>query len=127
MLKLFTILFILSFNSFAEDVHPKPPEGWVEMHSIEPVILTWVKAIPEKGLEEVPSYMVQSFTRDEKFSKFLSSQKSDAKGCFEITTKEWKQTWCGRQKNVFVILGRGSDEDSAKAKEKLIKWALTHD
>lgn len=121
------IALILSFNSFAEDPHPRPLQGWVEMHSIEPVILTWVKAKPDKELEEVPTFMVQSFKKDEKFQKFINSQKADAQGCFKISTKDWHQTWCARKQNVLAILSRGDDRDSGKINQILRSWVLTHD
>lgn len=127
MFKLLFVLIILSLNSFADDPHPHAPSEWVEIHSIEPVILTWVKAIPDKEIEEVPTFIVQKFPKDEKFKKFLKEHKADASGCFNLTNKDWEQTWCERKHKVMTVLSRGQDKDSAKIKEQLKSWVLSHD
>lgn len=127
MFKVALILFIFSFNSFAEGPHPIEPTGWVEMHSIEPVILTWVKASPDKELEEVPTFMVQKYPKSEKFQQFIRANRPDASGCFEITNKEWTQTWCVREKSVLTLMTKGVDESSARIKATLRAWVLTHE
>jgi len=108
----------------AEDPHPKAPAGWVEMNSIEPVILTWVKADPTKKLEEVPSAMVQQFPRNEKFVKFMNERPLDRQGCRSQVVNGWNQIWCLRPNSVIAILHRGQTETIP---DQLKKWALTHD
>jgi hypothetical protein len=127
MFKFLFMLTILSLNSYADDPHPHAPLPWVEIHSIQPVILTWVKALPDKDIEEVPTFMVQKFPKDEKFRKFLKAHKSDSSGCFNLSTKEWEQTWCERKYKVMSVLMRGQDKDSVKIKEQLKSWVLSHD
>ena len=118
------LLVLLSANSFAEDPHPKAPTGWVEMNSIDPVILTWVKADSTKKLEEVPSAMVQKFPRTDKFVNYVKEKSLDAKGCRTQTVNGWNQVWCLRPDSVLAILYRG---EAGTLPELLKKWVLTHD
>lgn len=118
------MLVFLSVNSFAEGPHPKAPTGWVEMNSIDPVILTWAKADPTKKLEEVPSAMVQKFPRSDKFVNFVKEKSLDEKGCRSQTVNGWNQVWCLRPDSVLAILYRGEVETIP---DLLKKWVLTHD
>ena len=94
------------------------------MNSIEPVILTWVKADPTKKLEEVPSAMVQKFPRNEKFVNFVNERPLDIQGCRTQTVDGWNQVWCLRPASVLAIVFRGQTETIP---EQLKKWVLTHD
>lgn len=105
-------------------MHPKAPAGWVEMNSIEPVILTWVKADPTKKLEEVPTAMVQKFSHSDKFVNYVKEKTLDDKGCRTQAVNGWNQTWCLRSNSVLAIVYRGQTESIP---EQLKKWVLTHD
>ena len=118
------ILLCFAFSLRAEELHPHAPRGWVEMNSLEPVILTWAKGDPTKKLEQVPSIMVQKFPRDKKFVDFVNEKPLDEKGCRSLEAGGWNQTWCLRNKSVMAILSR----DDVKEVEGLVKkWALSHD
>ncbi len=125
MFKLTLFFILFSLTAVAETGRPAVPEGWVEMVSLEPVILTWVKADPEKKLEEVPTVMVQSFDRTEKINTFLEKYKSQT--CFDVDGNGWVQTWCPRSDEVFVLLSKGNAPDLAARKEQLKTWMLSHD
>ena len=127
MLRVFIILSFLSLSSFAEELRPHAPEGWVEMNSLSPVILTWAQAMPEKNLEDVPTLMIQTFKNNGKIKDFFQKQTVDKAGCFQIEAGGWKQTWCERKNEVFVILARGTSDDLKAHHEKLKAWVLTHD
>ena len=125
MAKVFLLTLILSLSAFAENVRPPAPEGWVEMISLDPVVLTWVKADPEKKLESVPTVMVQSFEKSDKIKSFIESK--NYQDCFDVDSKEWKQTWCPKKEEVFVILTKGNAPDLNARKEQLKSWVLSHD
>ena len=127
MLKVFIIFSFLSLSSFAEELRPHAPDGWVEMNSLSPVILTWTKAMPEKNLEEVPTLMIQTFKNEGKIKDFLQKQSPDKSGCSQIEAGGWKQTWCDKKDEAFVILSRGSPEDLKIHHENLKAWVLSHD
>lgn len=127
MILVFIISGLLSLSSFAEELHPPVPDGWVEMNSIEPVILTWVKAMPEKNLEEVPTLMVQQFKNENKIKDFILKNSKDQSGCFKLEAKGWQQTWCERKSEVFVTLSRGDSVDLKVHQAKLKSWILSHD
>lgn len=121
------VLILLSLNAFAEGVQPSAPAGWVEIDSVGPIILTWVKGDVDKKLKEVPTLMVQQFPRTEKFVKFVQEKKLDEKSCRELVQKEWKQTWCLRSESVMVLLAKNEDSELHVQKKKLLEWVLTHD
>jgi hypothetical protein len=127
MLKVFIILSFLSLNSYAEESRPVAPTGWVELNSDDPILLTWAKAEPEKNLVNVATIMLQRFERSEKFQKFISDNKSDSSGCFELSESGWDQTWCARKKEVYAIVQRGTDPELKEIKQKLKEWVMTHD
>lgn len=106
---------------------PSAPKGWIEMNSIEPVALTWVKAEPDKKLKDVPTLMVQVLGNSEKISKLFKEHKLDKNGCFSITHQEWEQTWCGRSRETFVLLSKNTDPDLIEKRAILESWILSHD
>lgn len=120
---IFSILF--SFAALAESEHPAAPEGWVEMASLDPVVVTWVKADPEKKLEELPTVMVQAHQRSAKINSFLEKHANEK--CFDVDGNGWKQTWCPKKDEVFVLLSKGNASDVTARKEQLMKWVLSHD
>lgn len=125
MLKSIFFLTFFVLAAHAESEHPAAPEGWVEMASLDPVVVTWVKADPSKKLAEVPTLMVQAHQRTEKIKSFL--EKYSAEKCFDVDGNGWKQTWCPKKDEVFVVLSKGNASDLAAGKEQLMKWVLSHD
>lgn len=117
---IFTLVFLSSVK--AATVIPSAPEGWIEMASLDPVELSWVKALPDKKLEQVPTLMVQAYARTEKLEQLFKE-----KQCFEYQDKEWKQLWCLRSEEVFVILSKNEDQDLLEKKKTLHSWILSHD
>lgn len=127
---MFKLLLILSFipsPSYGSLGRPPEPQGWVEMKSDGPVILTWTKAIETKSIEDAPTLMVQNFERNEKMQTFIKAKGLDKKGCFDVVEEGWKQTWCPRSSKVYVVLSRGEDSELLKLKETLKSWVLSHD
>lgn len=124
--KLLGFLFIsfFAFSLRAEELHPHAPKGWVEMNSLDPVILTWAKADPSKKLEQVPSIMVQKFPREKKFVDFIQEKPLDQKGCRSLVAAGWNQTWCLRANSVLAILSR---EDVSEVEAIVKSWVLSHD
>lgn len=92
------------------------------MNSLEPVALTWVKAMPHKKLTDVPTLIVQVYPKTEKLEKLFKDRSS-----FEYTDKEWKQIWFIKRDEVFVLLRKNEDEDLLMKKKILQSWIETHD
>lgn len=92
------------------------------MNSLEPVALTWVKALPQQKLTDVPTLMVQVYPKSEKLEKLFKDRRS-----FEYADKEWKQIWFMKRDEVFVLLSKNEDEDLLIKKKVLQSWIETHD
>jgi hypothetical protein len=126
MFKVLCILCLLSLNSYAQEL-PAVPNGWANLPNTAPIVLTWVKAQVDKKIESVPTFMIQVFEKDHKFKKFISENKSDSSGCFELKNGDWEQTWCAKSTQVFALLKRGSDPEMNGIQQKLKSWVLAHD
>ena len=92
------------------------------MNSIEPVSLTWVKAMPEKKLQDVPTLMVQVHPKTEKLEKLFKDRST-----FEYQDKEWKQVWILKANEAYVLLSKNEDTDLAQKKKALLSWIQSHD
>lgn len=99
----------------------------MEINSIHPVILTWVKVNPDKKLEELPNFTIQMFEREEKLVKFVQSESLGTDGCRVVAKEEWKQEWCLRPKSILILLSKNVDTESSGIEKDLKKWILTHD
>ncbi len=91
------------------------------MKSLDPVILTWVKADPKKKLSEVPTLTVQSFPLSEKLRSFFQKYNSRG-GCFDLQDKEWKQSWCEMKNQAYVILSKNETPELIEHKKRLMTW-----
>lgn len=127
------LLFIILFSSnlqAQEALHPKAPAGWIEMNSLNPVVLTWAYAEPKKDLMEVPSLMVQKFPRQEKLLQFIREVRTDSHGCRHVQApkkSDWSQSWCPRKESIMVLLWKGPESLVKVPKETLLNWVLTHE
>lgn len=120
-------LLLCAQFTYAEAPHPKEPKGWVELISLEPAILSWVKGKPDQQLKDAPNFVIQKFPRSEKFEKFIKEKPIDKDSCRDLKEEGWNQTWCLREKSVLVILSRNEDSDAPKIKKTLKEWVLTHE
>lgn len=116
------LLMTSSISVRAAGEIPAVPAGWIEMNSIEPVALTWVKAMPEKKLQDVPTLMVQVHPKTEKLEKLFKDRST-----FEFQDKEWKQVWSIKSDEVFVLLSKHEDAEVMDKKKILQSWIETHD
>jgi len=130
MRRALVFLLLLSFQSYGNVPYPKVPQGWVEMNSLSPVILTWAYADPEKKLLDTPSLMVQEFPKNEKLTKFLHKEKLDSHQCREVKSEkqeDWDQIWCLRPNAIVVLLSKGSPVLIQAPKEALLKWVHAYE
>ena len=124
MLALLTCIHTVAL---AEHSHPETPSGWIVGESKDPIILTWIKAHPEKDLDTVPHFLIQKFPKAEKFEKFVKEKPLDKNSCRDLKEGEWTQTWCLKKKNIFVILSKNHDSEFSKIKRTLRSWVLAHE
>lgn len=111
----------------SKEIIPRTPQGWLELRSLEPIILTWAKAGPEKSLDQVPTIMVQVFQKTEKIVKLFIDQKLDNKKCFETEKNGWKQIWCSKHQEAYVILTKNESAELAIQRQRLLSWIHDHD
>lgn len=117
-MKIFLLISLACAHAWAR---PDLPTGWVEMRSLDPVILTWVKAEPHKDLTEVPTLTVQTYSLTEKLRRLFSDHKSQG-SCFEMRDKEWEQTWCEKKNLAYVILSKNQTPELVEQRKKLLSW-----
>lgn len=121
---LILLISILCFaNAVAEVV--STPQGWVEMATPDPIILSWAKVIPGKKLEDSPTVMIQKYEHSKKWESALKNISADSDGCKEIKAKsatDWNQLYCEKSKTIYAILWRGEKEETIGALETARKW-----
>lgn len=128
-MKIFLLFILFSMTSFAEEIIPKTPAGWVEMNSLHPVVVTWAYGDPTKDLLDVPSLMVQKFPPQDKLISFVK-ESPDQNGCRNVAAKDsqsWASYWCSRKDTVLVLLWKGDEALVKTPKEALMKWVLSHE
>ena len=120
------LLFVILVSTATFGKTLQRPSDWAEMNSIGPVILTWVKAMPDKKLSEVPTIQVQQYTLQASLVKFIQ-EKIDSDNCRQIEEDGWNQSWCLRKNKIMVILSRGENAELVEVKESVKSWVLSHD
>lgn len=121
---LILIFFMISSISVTAQVVATPP-GWVEMVTPEPIILSWAKVVAGQKLENSPTIMIQKHEHSQKWKSALKSISLQSDGCKEVlavTTSDWNQSYCEKEKAIYVFLWRGNKEEVLPALEDARKW-----
>lgn len=122
-------ILLFPLLALAVNPHPKAPAGWVELHSLNPVILTWAEATPEKKLEQTNHFMVQRYERTPKLVSFIEEQKNE-NNCRVVPARkstDYSQLWCLRKDTVLVLLSHGDPTILKAPQEVLTKWIVSHE
>lgn len=121
MKALVSILLFLSLSAS----YAAPPAGWVEMPGPDPILLTWAKVVPGKKLEASPTVMIQKHETSSRWKSILKKIPAEKDGCKKVAAKDsqdWHQRYCEKDKNIYVYLWRGDEEDTEPALEMAKEW-----
>jgi hypothetical protein len=106
---------------------PQAPRGWIEGIKVDSVVLNWNKVKTEQDLSKSPSLQVQKLPKSDSLVRFVKQKKIDKDSCRDLVDGGWNQTWCIKNKSIFVILSKNEDKETLDIKKTLRKWVLTHE
>lgn len=118
-------LFLIFISSVSLAQGNALPRGWVQMQTPDPIILSWVRVVEGKKMEESPTLMIQKHEYSLPWEKSLSQISEESDGCKRVAAidkSDWNQLYCLRDKTIFAILWRGESDDMASTLNLAKNW-----